>query len=926
VAVSLLRPLGLLALLAAVVAVLVWRRLPPPLSRRGARVALGVRLALLLAVSLALAGLQVGHSPSAQTLLAVVDRSASLESGLTGEREQVLGLQNTLRADDRFGVVTFGHDAAVEVPAEQGAGFTDFGTRPNANYTDIESALRLAGSVLPGDTRRHVVLISDGRQNSGDALPQVRLLRQEGVRVDVLAVDVPAGPEVRIDGVRAPATVAPQSRPHVQVSIVSNVATTGTLHVDVDRTGVADIAQVIPAGQTDVDIALPALGPGLHTVHASLDPALDTLSENNVGEALVQVLGTQRVLVVDGHPGAAANVAAALRAAGVDVAEVDPTQVPHDVPGVAAYQSVALVDVSASSLGQDRMLALQQATRDLGVGLAALGGPDTFGPGGFAGTPLEQALPIDMQVQNQSAKPPVAVVLVLESVESSQGDAVVRGAARSLVDKLTPRDMVGVTDATTGLAVPLQKVTDRARVENAILSIPAFGDPPSYEPYLQDAEQALVSHPEATRHIILLGDGDSMTTSPSLIADIVKHGITVSTVGVDVHSSAQGMAAMRDIATQGKGRFYQSESPAQVPDILLQETDKSLKPWIVERNFAPSLGAPSAVLAGVDVAHFPGLGGYVASTAKAAAEVALRGPERDPILAQWQYGLGRAVAWTSDAEGRWTGDLLRWPQAGRLLAQLVTSTLPLTPDPALDVSTSIEGDHAHVIAALSKAPDDASLTVDAVAPDGTAQEVLLAATAPGRWEGDVAATSVGSYLLRVSASSRGTVVHAVTTGVAVPYSPEYRFVGTDKAFLAELAAAGGGVVLRSAADVASAVAPAVTENVDLSPWLLMLAALLLPLDVAVRRLAFRPGDAAVWAQLAQRREGAQAAPDPGLERLRARVARVRAERGAPGSGTETATREAEQPAGASLPDERRRAAPPDEGDLAARLLERRRRR
>jgi hypothetical protein len=543
-----------------------------------------------------------------------------------------------------------------------------------------------------------------------------------------------------------------------------------------------------------------------------------------------------------------------------------------------------------------------------------------------------------MQVSNRSAKPPVAVVLVLESVESSAGDAVVRGAARSLVERLTPKDYIGVTDAATGLAVPLQPVTNRAHVENAIENIRNFGDPPSYEPYLSDAEKALAGHPDATRHIIILGDGDSTPTSPQLIADIVKHGITVSAVGVDVHGAAEGMAAMKAIADAGKGRFYQSESPDQVPDILLKESDTSLKPWIVEKAFAPALAAPSPVLAGLDLARFPGLRGYVASTIKPAAEMVLGGPERDPILAQWQYGLGRAVAWTSDTEGRWSSDLLRWPDAGRFLAQAVTSTLPLAADPQLSVSTAVAGDQAHIIVDLPNPPADAAVTADVVGPGSNPQEAVLAGTYPGRWEGNLPAGEVGSYVVRVTVTSHGRVAHATTAGLVVPYSPEYRLLGTDSRFLAELARAGGGAVLHDAAGAAALAVPPVHDTVDLEVWLLAVAALLLPLDVAVRRLAFRPGDAAAWAELVRRKPKQVAPAAPGLARLRDRVGQLRsAERDASTPPAESRgaqpvrSRDAGEPAVTTARGPAETSAPSAETDpaadnLATRLLERRRRR
>src|SRR5262249_20790139 len=142
-----------------------------------------------------------------------------------------------------------------------------------------------------------------------------------------------------------------------------------------------------------------------------------------------------------------------------------------------------------------------------------------------------------------------------------------------------------------------------------------------------------------------------------------------------------------------------------------------------------------------------------------------------------------AVVWTSDTQGRWTAELLRSPQAGKLFAGAVAATLPLAADPALSLSAQLEGDHAHLVANVTGAPSDASAAAHVVAPDGTGSDVPLAETAPGRFEGDVPTTEVGPYLMRVEVSDRGRPLHAATAGVALAYSPELRFVGADMPFL-----------------------------------------------------------------------------------------------------------------------------------------------
>ncbi|MDA8303109.1 MAG: hypothetical protein M0005_16590 [Actinomycetota bacterium] len=869
--VELAHPAWLAALAVLPALGLVWRLWPAPFGRHQRRAALAVRLVLFVALVLALAGPSLTYTSPRQTLVVAAQRSRGSAPAQSQEISDVAALARHLPGRDEMGVVSFGQNALVEDPPERKLGFSGFATSPNPNYTDIESALQLSASLAAAGTRRHVVLVSDGRQNVGDAVGEARALRSQGVRVDVLPLHVHIGPDVRVDSVQVPSSVPASSKALATAVIASNEKTTARVQWSLDNTRVVlDKVVAVKPGISEVRAVLPPAGPGFHQVSVQVTPARDSVPGNNTGEALFQVLGRQRVLVVQGHPGAGANVAEALRAAGIAADVVNPTEVPVTVGGVARWQSVALVDVSARQLGPERMQAIASATRDLGVGLAAFGGTDTFGPGGFSGTPLERALPIEMKVANEELKPPIAVMLVLETVESNIGDEVVRSAARQLVANLSPDDLVGVTNGMSGVVVPLQRVGNGKKVESEIGNIPDFGDPPSYVPYMQDAAGVLGRYPADSKYIVLMGDGDAdfPLPSPSFMSGLVRGGITVSTVGADVHGSPLFMSYMAQIASEGNGRFYDSESASQLPSIFLDETQVQLQPWIVQQRFHVVAGVPTPALDGVDPQQIPPLDGYVASTAKPASEVALSGPYGDPILAQWQYGLGTATAWTSDTEGRWTSALLRSPLGGKLLAGVVASTLPLQADPSLSVSAQIEGDVAHVVAQVNTAlPANASAVAHVVGPAGTGSEVALAETAPGRFEGDIPTTQVGSYLMRVQVSSGKKVLHAATAGVALAYSPELRYMGTDMALLRQVAKAGGGVVLRSPAEAFSVAVPPV--NLSQSLWfaLVLLAAVLLPLDVALRRLNLAR-------ETAMRGAGATA---PAEVRVEALPAEVRAE-------------------------------------------------
>jgi uncharacterized membrane protein len=876
---ELTRPLFLGAGVVAIAAILfVWLRLSPPLPPRRALISLGVRAMIVILLTGALAGFQLETAPAAQSLIVVSDLSASTASAIDTETATVRKLLALRSGDDRAGVISFGRDPQVEANVSTNPQFADFQSQPNPHYTDIASALQLAGSILPGDTRRHIIVVSDGRANIGDAVGEARILRAEGIRVDTVALPVPLGAEAYVDRLDAPRQLAQGEQADAQAVIVSNTATAATVRWYLDRTLVNTVRIDLAAGETTIKQTVKPTEAGFHTVRVVIDPVLDTYAENNVGEALIRVVGPPRVLLVEQTPGDSASLESALQATGIITNTVAPAQLPRLASDLAAYQAVVLVNIPASSIGADGMALLQASVRDLGMGLVVIGGADSYGPGGYAGTPLETTLPVQIQLPQDIQRPPVAVMLVLESSESGSGDQIIRGAADALIDQLTPRDKVGVTNGWMGnVVVPLGPLTDKAKVKAQIDHM-SLGDPPTYVPDLNAADKALTSSPASIKHIILLGDGDSQDNYQPVIERIHSHGITVSTVAVG--SFGTDPALMQAISQWGHGRFYQTNSVQDVPQIFLKETREALKPWIVEGNIPPRLASTIDVLPGVPLDSMPAITGYVATTPRAAADVVLKSPQGDPLLATWQYGLGRVVAWTSDAQGRWTAGLLQWAFANRFFGDLVHFSLPQAGDPALVVETNIRGDQTHLLV-TAPAISGASVTVSAVTPDLSDKQLVLGSTGPGRFEGDLQTDQVGSYLLNVSESVGGVTRHSNTTGLVVPYSPEYRDLGTDAASLRAIAHAGGGVLITDLTQAFRVPVPAVQAAQPIGELLLVLAILLFPIDVALRRLILRVEDVPAWRAAFKRAPAAAAAGEATLVRLRERIGDVRAARTKP---------------------------------------------
>jgi hypothetical protein len=228
----------------------------------------------------------------------------------------------------------------------------------------------------------------------------------------------------------------------------------------------------------------------------------------------------------------------------------------------------------------------------------------------------------------------------------------------------------------------------------------------------------------------------------------------------------------------------------------------------------------------------------VATTLKPEAELVLRSPERDPVLAVWQYGLGRAVAWTPSVEAPWADSWSNWPDYGKFWAQIIRYTLPEPDSGPLQLRVTPHGDAVTLSAdalepsgaALDLANTEATITL----PDGTARRIPLAQTAPGRYAEEIALPADGPYAIEVRLR-KGAMERSASAGYVQRPSAEYLPNQDGAALLASISAATGGRQLTSLGDLA----PPTTEEQradGLWPWLLLAAVLLWPIEIAVRRL------------------------------------------------------------------------------------------
>ena len=494
------------------------------------------------------------------------------------------------------------------------------------------------------------------------------------------------------------------------------------------------------------------------------------------------MVGPPRVLVVSQNDDESRYLVQALTEQGLTVDLARPDGLPTGVAALVGYNSVILDDVPATQLSPSRMDALQSYVRDLGRGLIAVGGPDAYGPGGYFQTPLEETLPVDMQIRDQQRLPQITILYVIDrsgsmaSIGSSgvQNIDLAKEAIIRSLDFLQSTDRAGVLSFDTDgiwIAEP-QPVLDRLGLQAQVATLRASGGTDILAG-MRMAAEAMRQEPSQRKHIILLTDGGSSKNGLlELTTELNQQdGVTTSVIAI----GAGAAPFLEDMAAAGGGNYHVADAVESIPTIFTQETVLATRSYIIEKAFVPTLTAISPIMNGISSA--PSLLGYVATTAKQTAQVILRTGDafNDPVLAAWQYGLGRSVAFTSDATARWSANWVSWADFARFWSQAVRWTITEGTNTNVEAQVVTAGEQAKLVI---DARDDAGgflngqqLTTSLLAPDGTATTLTLQQVAPGRYEATFDPSSEGAYFLTTT-SADGTIKQ--TTGWVMSYSPEYR--------------------------------------------------------------------------------------------------------------------------------------------------------
>jgi Ca-activated chloride channel homolog len=842
-----------------------------PAWRRGLATAL--RGLILSAILLALAGLQALLPVEHMTIFFLLDRSESVPTSQeTTAHEWIQRVTSQKRAQDRAGLIVFGKTPAIHARASPAPYLNTLHTIVPTDRTDIGAAIQLATAAFPETGQRRIVLLSDGNENLGDAsATAIATAAALNASIDVLPLEPLQGGDVAIQRVHIPSTVRIDQPFEVMVFVHADEPGPAIFRLHRNEQAQGEQTIHLEAGRNLLAFPQRLGNPGFYTYDVRLEAEHDSIPHNNRGLAFIQIHGSPRILIASNDPQADAPLASALESPAIELQLLPVHRFPETLAELQSYDTIVLANVSAGDLPYETLQLLESAVRDFGVGVVCVGGDRTYSAGGYSHTPLESLLPVHMDVSGRKVLPSGALLLVIDKSGSMSGEPIetARQAAIGAVQLLSDRDYVGVVafDAAPQIIVDMQPASNRNSIIRQIAGITAGGGT-VMQPAMEYALALLQSAPATLKHCVILTDGISAPGDFEAIAQSMAHNrITVSTIGLGTDIDAP---LLERIALIGQGQFHFVPSPSQIPQIFIQETALMLGTAIVEEPFHPQPAVPTEPLRGFFPALFPQLSGYVATDPKPRAEIPLLTHRGDPLLAHWQYGLGRTVAFTSDSRAGWASDWLAWDRFQTFWRQIVHWSLRRQDRANFVVETRIDRGQGTIgvvaIDASGRYRDFLELQAALARPEEPTEILNLRQTGPGHYQTEFSADTPGFYLANIMLLEQGQIVASQITGAALGYSPEFEAREPNLRLLHELATLTGGKILdpqSAASNPFHRDRQRTWQPFDLWPWLLQVAILLFVLDVAVRRIQLDPDELKrAWTYLLCHLPFIHASPEP----------------------------------------------------------------
>jgi len=684
----------------------------------------------LTAVLLALAEPSINSSETKSAVALLVDTSGSIsDSDLTRANRLVKEIESE-RGRNWLKVIPFARSTRALTPEEQSraVGRT---AGENGRGTDLEAGIREALAAMPEGLVPRVVLVSDGKENKGSVTRALYQARQLNIPIDVIPLSGRPKPDLRLESVSLPLRAFTGDRFPIDLAIESPRRAAAEVLLTAEGKPLGNQSVQLESGLNRVRVHVALNVPGAIDISGAIRS--QDLGEVRFAQS-ISLLRPRAMFVTQDPAGSEKHLSGVLSAAQYEVTMSQSL----DVSKLDDFQLLLLNNYDIETIAVGDKDRIEEWVKQ-GGGLMVIGGERmTY----LENKKQEDALDRVMPAKLAPPRSPegTCVVLIVDKSSSMEGRKMelARVASIGVVENLRNVDTIGVLifDNSFQWAVPIRKAEDRTLIKRIVAGITPDGGT-QIAPALTEAYRKTVPVKATFKHIVLLTDGISEEgDSLSIAKEAVTQNITISSVGLgqDVNR-----AYLEKIAAFSKGKSYFLNDPSGLEQILLKDVMEFTGSTAIEKAILPVVERQTEILDGVGIETAPALKGYTKFVAKPTAETILSIDHRDPLLARWQYGLGRATVFTSDAKNRWAEPWLAWKGFDRLWANLFRDILPHAQSGEATASYDAVNGALDVTYRLARnVPDPKTVPpIFILGPDNFRQPVDIRKTGDGLYSGRV---------------------------------------------------------------------------------------------------------------------------------------------------------------------------------------------
>jgi len=754
-----------------------------------------------------------------------------------------------MQGEDQAGLIVFGRHPAIEVSLKTNLEALNIKSIVNPHNTNIHDALQLAIGRFPRQGKNKIVLFSDGNENMPGSRSMAYLAGSLGVEIYPVPLATWFGKnEAFIKSLETPSNVALETPFEIRLVVISSVKNSGELVMVKNGSLLVRQPLALNAGTNVITLADTLSAPGLYLYKAVINFSDDTFFQNNEGLSFTKGTRKARILYLTDKALSSKHLVKALQVQGLDIDHQHIKNIPGSLHGFVDYNAIILDNVSGRSISFSIMEQIERYVKDTGGGLIMIGGDTSFGAGYYKKTPVEKALPVFMDTPTDIKLSELYLIFVIDkssSMTSSYKDKskleMAKIAAFSSIEMLSPIDSVGIVtfDTEFSWTVPITTAAERQKIAQYLSRIVEGGGTDLY-PALKDVHKVLDSITAGRKHVIVLSDGETDEADfQSLVQTMRASGISISTVSI---GQGANITLMRSIAEWGMGRSYYTDDPNRIPKIFTSETKIISKKTITEKTMQPVVKISDEILHGLVNDRLPAIYGQVITYPKPGSKLLIE-TEQGPLMAAWQYGLGRSVAFTSDLSNRWGKDWIKWKHYGKFISQMVKWVQRKETGKQFTAAIDSQGEKRNFLVDVTTGQNHfvnyLELNTNILLPSGNDHTIAMEQIAPGRYVAAFPAEEIGAYYFSVYSRSGEYAATPRTFGFGIPYTEEFNSTAVDEGLLKDLAATTNGELLsidNIPADLFKNRSGSKQSATPVWPYLMMVFLLLLIADVAARKL------------------------------------------------------------------------------------------